>query len=162
MALCGLGNDGLPALATALANPKTPDRVSLVRQMGLYFETNVAVVPVFAKCLQDTDNELREQVALTLGVMAVTPEVAVPALADCLKDAPPPPLRRRLFRALAAFGPQGRAAIPVLVTRLNDPDLEARTDATNALLRIAPEVLAAVGSTPPEEVLRKLWKLPNR
>ncbi|MEI7731456.1 MAG: HEAT repeat domain-containing protein [Verrucomicrobiota bacterium] len=141
VALCGIGNEGLPALAAALANPKTPDRTGLVWRMSLSFHTNPAVVPVFAKCLQDTDNKLREQVALALGSMVLAPEVAVPALADCLKDAPPPPLRRRLFRTLAAFGPQGRAAIPVLVTRLNDPDLEARTDATNALQRIAPEVL---------------------
>jgi len=43
------------------------------------------------------------------------------------------------------FGPDARIAVPALVELLNDPDLEVRGRATNALKAIDPEAAAKAG-----------------
>ncbi len=139
MALYRLGDEGLPALSTVLANPKVPDRVGLMRAMFGSFKTNAAVVPVYVKCLQDED--LREQAARSLRIMAMAPDVAVPGLTNCLQNALSASLRREVTTAISAFGRRASAATPLFLTRLHDPDVDIRTEATNALLAIAPEVL---------------------
>lgn len=55
-------------------------------------------------------------------------------------------LQLAAVNALGKFGPSGRPAVPVLLTVLTDSWFTVRNAATNALIRIAPEVIT---NTPP-------------
>jgi HEAT repeat protein len=52
-------------------------------------------------------------------------------------------MRYAAVRALAVFNDQARPAVPALLEALNDTDYTVRSAATNALERIAPEVMTS-------------------
>ncbi len=72
--------------------------------------------------------------------MNVEPELVVPILTDNLQGPAPEP-RATAAYLLSVFGEDGRPAVPALLSLLSDADKSVRTAATNALLKIAPEVL---------------------
>ncbi len=68
------------------------------------------------------------------------PEVVVPVLASALQS-PDCRLRQCAAHGLGDFGEKAKAAVPALLEALDDPWLKGRLFATNALVKIAPEVL---------------------
>ena len=100
------------------------------------------IVPVLVHCLKDENIDVSMAAAQSLGRLRAEPDSAVPALIESLKDS------RRSVQGVAAealgqFGEQAKAAVPALPQAINDPDGAHRLHsvATNALLKIAPEVL---------------------
>ncbi|MEY2428196.1 MAG: hypothetical protein QOJ40_1081 [Verrucomicrobiota bacterium] len=160
-ALATIGEAGLPALIAALGDPRTAHRDNLPRcivsmRRGGYDISSA--VPALARSLGDTDAEVATAAAGSLAMAARPPRFnpslrrptagldrAVPALADSAKD-PRVPVRYAAVRTLGAFSDQARPAVPALIEALNDADSTVRSAATNALERIAPEVLKTPGA----------------
>jgi hypothetical protein len=155
-ALASIGEAGLAALLVALADPQTAHRQDLPRciiSMRRAGNDISPAVPALVRCLGDTDVEVATAAATGLAMAARPPRFnisrrpptagldrAVPALADSAKD-PRVAVRYAAVRALAVFSEQARPAVPALIEAMHDADSTVRSAATNALERIAPEVM---------------------
>jgi HEAT repeat protein len=97
-------------------------------------------VPVLLEQLRSTNGYAAGTSAVLLGLGHVQPEIVLPALSNAVyaSDAE---ARRGALHGLGEFGVQARPVTPCLVRALGDPDPNVRVEATNALQRIAPEVL---------------------
>jgi len=142
-ALAYIGKDGLPPLLEVLGDPNNADRrnaafaIAILRGQGAVLKP---AVPLLVKSLEDTDRNVSTAGAMILGELGLEPEIAVPALTNCLKSTDWC-LCDEAVSALGEFGDGARRAIPALVVALGDPDESVRYSATNALKKIAPEVL---------------------
>jgi hypothetical protein len=150
--LSSLGTNGLVALHDIATNgTRVADvRCGAMGEIGSMFNQSRhrtpaeldlyknLVVPDLMRCLDEP--EIAWGAARALGNAQLAPEVVVPALTNAMR------FNDMLTRVIVAetlgrFREQARAAIPVLVPVLNDSDDRIRLAATNALMRIAPEVL---------------------
>ena len=95
-------------------------------------------VPGLVQCLDERN--VAWGAARALGRARLAPEVVVPALTNAIQFTD---VRTRVFvvEALGQFGKDARGAVPVLIANLNDADERIHLAVTNALSRIAPEVL---------------------
>jgi HEAT repeat protein len=143
-ALANVGEDALPYLIGFLEGTNNANRVESARYIGSFplLRTNAApAIPALLRCLQDKDAGVRCAAALALGRAALKPEVVVPALVATYQTAADWNVRRSCVSALGRFGPRARDADGLLVAALSDPKEIVRQSATNALKRVAPEVL---------------------
>jgi len=142
-ALASVGKSGLPSLLKALGDPRHRHRsvcASTIGQMS-YLGTNAShAVPALIRCLNDPDSDLAREAAVSLGHLQLKPEIVVPALADSLKH-PDWMVQIHSVASLAEFGDKARSAVPALIRGLTDSSDVVRGVTTNALLKIAPEVL---------------------
>ncbi len=79
----------------------------------------------------------RLRAAKELGGRRAEPALAVPALAEALKDEDAF-VRRGAAEALGQFGPEAAGAAPALVAALRDRNRAVRKAATEALKKVAP------------------------
>ena len=79
-----------------------------------------------------------------LGQIHADAAKVVPALIQAAHD---PYLFVRAYTAdaLAAFGPESRSSVPILIELLSDQEQEVSTKASKALLQIDPEAAAKAG-----------------
>jgi len=139
--LAAIGDEGLPPLLAALADPQHPARYEVAYWLGLdasfRFGTNLSLaVPLLAQCTAASDQRLAEAAAKALGHIHQEPQVAIPALANCLAMTNSA-LRVKAVHSLARFG---GASIPHLLMALKDSDATVRRVATYSLQFVAPEV----------------------
>jgi hypothetical protein len=142
-----LGKDALPPLIGVLTNSASPDRPDAAFMLGALGSNALPAVPELVKSLESSNMLLVIVAANTLGQLALEPGMVVAALANCVTNSQPM-IRQSVMRALGHFGQEGRPAIPALSAGLNDADSSVREAATNALLKIAPEVLEKGGRRP--------------
>jgi len=144
-ALSYIGKEGLPALLETAANQdvaKSTAAASHICDM-INLGTNARpAVPRVVAFLSGPDGSLAGMAAHVLGCWGIEPELVVPALAKSVEG----PTKNTFLRFMAAeslgkFGREAGPAVPVLVEVLSDADGDLRLAATNALRRIAPEVL---------------------
>ena len=142
--LAFIGKESVPALVTALGNPENPDRPTIagaIRVMAIDGVDTTEAVPVLVQCLKDTNTWLVIYAADALVWAArKDPSPAIPALANCLQDTRTQ-VRDSAAGSLGSFRGKARAAVPELQKLLADTDSHVRWQATNSLLKIAPEVL---------------------
>src|SRR5205814_361410 len=91
------------------------------------------------------DHTLGGGAAVVLGRLGLEGDVCVPALERCLLS-PKPALRMWGAISLGRFGDVAAPAVPELVKALNDGQESVRIEITNALMKIAPEVLERIES----------------
>jgi hypothetical protein len=100
-------------------------------------------IPFFIQCLTNKVNTIRDEAAIALGGMHHLPEIVVPQLVSYLNFAKS---SRSTFectdaiRSLGTFGTNAKAAVPIMVELLEHSDPQVRTEVTNWLPRIDPEV----------------------
>jgi HEAT repeat protein len=139
-ALAGIGPEGLPALLSVMTNRANNARlyaISAVESLG----TNAApAIPTLIALLQDPDHDANFFAASALGGLRLQPQLAVPALQRLLQDGRSQ-ARYVAIISLGMFRSEARSAVPDLMPFLNDPSHHVRSSATNALRKIAPEVL---------------------
>jgi HEAT repeat protein len=139
-----IGEDGLPPLLAVLAQTNAPNRhfmaSRVAKSSGLERNATLAI-PVLVHCLDDSDPEISLNAVYALRRLAGKSPLVVPALTNCLRESAAPHLRRNATWALGQYGEQARVAMPLLLNQLTDPDLGVRIQTTNALQKIAPEVL---------------------
>ena len=142
--------DAIPGLLAILGNPQgtawwpVMDHFRYgVRARDLGTNANTAV-EILLRFLKDRNGTVRTAAARALGNLALQPEVVIPALAKSAEDSEWM-VRARSVEALANFGELARPVTPIFLHALNDPDSQVRREATNTLLKVAPEAL------PPED-----------
>jgi heterodisulfide reductase subunit C len=138
-----LGEPGLPPLLAAMANPAHPHRTFAMRLLVFMKGQGVdasAAVPELVKYMQEADEGVAGSAADTLGDLKLMPELSVAALGHYVQDARENVRVLAIF-ALGEFGEEGRPAVPALIGCLSDTNRLVRNDATDALRKIAPEVL---------------------
>jgi hypothetical protein len=142
-AICMTGSKGFPVLLDVLTNRQAYARrlhFGLVTVMGR-LGTNVSVMaPEVIEALKSKDPETVATAATMLGEMRAEAKLAVPALTNCLQSLDAQ-IRLHAVYALGKFGPGARSAVPCLIECLRDPNQSVHEAATNALKRVAPEVL---------------------
>jgi HEAT repeat protein len=145
MALVHIGKAGIPALVAMLGDRSRPDRRQAALALGRLaseFRTNAGpAVPILVSCMQDKDVELAAQAAITLGELGLDPQISVPALVRGLEHADFK-VRIASLECLGVFGRDAQIAVPALSRAFSDPEPFVREVATNAMRRVAPEVLA--------------------
>jgi HEAT repeat protein len=138
-----MGDRGFQPVLDVLKNTNHPDRAAAALVVGATADwgTNqLQAVPVLIECLDATDEQLAGTAAVALGRMRLQPDLVVPELAKRLTD-PRTGVRRMAVRSLGLFGKDSVTVLPLLVERLSDKNNDVRDAATNALQKIAPEVL---------------------
>jgi HEAT repeat protein len=99
-----------------------------------------------AEGYRDADVQLRQNVALALGVLGggywqgleeVDISLALPALTDALTD-PDPTVRAWSAQAIGYIGAEASSAVPALILLLRDADEGSRNSASMALRGIGP------------------------
>jgi hypothetical protein len=138
--LAAIGPDGLPPLLAALADPTTPSCGYAVYWLGMEspfnFGTNIArAVPLLAQCTTAADPDLAKAATRALGRIRMEPQVAIPALTNCLNSTNTL-IRCEGLHSLARFGNQ---CIPLLERGYLDSDESVRRTATNCLHALARE-----------------------
>jgi len=158
-ALTRIGPEGFAAVLDVIAIPGLPQRGALMQGDALYpylhpsgmlpgqADPNYRInskraATALLKCLEDNDFHVQRLAVMLLS--GSDPASMVPALTNFLHGSPPPAIRRQAMEALAAHGQQARMAVPFLLSRCSDSDPEISTEATNALIQIAPEVLSTM------------------
>jgi hypothetical protein len=142
-ALGVMGAEGVPALLSLVTNRAVPLFVPM--QSWQCLGTNaVLTVPFLVEQVRNTNRQVAVTSLQLLGVSHVQPEVVVPALSNAALSSDRI-VRLNALSGLGAFGQDARAVTPMLVECLGDSDSAARVAATNALRRIAPEVLRSGG-----------------
>lgn len=147
-ALASMGESATPILLAHLANTNAPYRALVVRAFSWWpaiATNNQDFVWQLITCLSDSDPQVQHFSALALQVAAQhtqpQPDTVVPAIMKHLQRPLGHNARAALVAALHAYGEKARDAVPVLQRMLNDPHDWVRFQVTNALMRIAPEIL---------------------
>ena len=144
LALAYIGKDALPLFLAQIANTNALHRADAVVLINMCDDLTTdagPTLPVLIQCLIDNDTNVVKEAALVLHEYDLKPGLILPALTNCLGTSTNSLLRSRVFWVLGRIGCQARPAQPFLVAALQDADANVRKQATNALLRIAPEVL---------------------
>jgi HEAT repeat protein len=141
-ALGYLGKDALPPLFILATNRSFRLRsnvaMSAIGQMH-YLGTNAHPAVLFLiESLKKP--QLDVWAADILGRLGLEPDLSIPALAECLRS-PNRGLRIMALYSLEKFGGSAKGAVPTLLKTIDDPEVKVRMEATNALEKIAPEVL---------------------
>ena len=158
-ALVQMGPDGFAAALDVIALPGLPQRGLLIQSSGLgyhmsppnamtlpqdedpnYRINSIRAAPVLLKCLGDNDIIVRNHAFSMLSYG--DPSIMVPALTNFLAGSPPPAVRRAATQALAKHGTNALDAVPFLLSRYSSSEPDIRIEASNALMQIAPAVLA--------------------
>ena len=166
-ALVQMGPNGFAAALDVIAMPGLPQRGLLMQSAGLgehihppdamtlpghedpNFRINsMRAAPILLKCLDDNDPAVRRW-AFNL-LCFCDPASIVPALTNFLAGSPPPAVRRAATQALADHGTNALDAVPFLLSRYSNSDPDISIEASNALMQIAPEVLANGQHPPPQ------------
>jgi HEAT repeat protein len=143
-ALAFLGNAGLAPLVGVITNRNAPGHCRRYAAIMLgagdvRFDTNGTwAVPVLIGSLDDPT--VAQPAITALGRLRLEPELSVPALTRCLQDTNYA-VRCNVAYALGEFETNASLAVPDLVKALTDSDWHVRQAATNALDKIAPQVL---------------------
>jgi len=143
--LAYIGPEAVPALATIISNYHGKARyypIAILAHYHTKFGTNAQpAVPALIKCLNDQDHMVQSAAVGVLGDLALSPSVTIPALTNSLHSAYSN-IRASAARGLGRFGTVARPGVSQLQLTLSDPDPRVREEATNAINRIAPEMLA--------------------
>jgi hypothetical protein len=149
-----LGRDAVPPLVAEVKDRRSLNRVQAVQALEAMRDLDTssgAAVRALAQALVEsaaqTEWKLAEVTARALGELVLNPEISVPALTNAVcfsrggTHSARAGLRMEVGIALGRFAQDARAAVPVLVELLTDPEPVVQDAATLALRDIAPEVL---------------------
>jgi HEAT repeat protein len=143
--LAKMGKLAMPIFLTALTNGAVHVRSRAAFHLQDLGTNALPAVPMLVETLADEDWIPAQAACWTLGALRAEPELVVPALAK-LVEGPKAGCRMPALVALGRFGERAHAALPAVVRAFNDSDPEVREAATNAVRKIAPEVLERGGA----------------
>ena len=138
--LAALGTNApaaVPALIELATNhPEDDGRYIAVFALRTLGSAAEPAIPFLIQCLTNKINIIRDDAALGLGYMHRRPEIAVPALIQCLDLARS---SKNTFEcadvisSLGEFGTNAKASVPILLGLLNHSDSYVRSRVTNSL-----------------------------
>jgi HEAT repeat protein len=144
------GRDALPPLLAALEDKTAPGTqraiiAGAIPHLNYRGPELTNAVPVMIAWLGDSNQFVPSFAAMALGTFLVQPEQCVPALMKAVAS-PDYHVRRNAIRALGNYGRDATNAINAVSKALDDSHQDVRKEATNALQKIAPEVLTNAAS----------------
>lgn len=142
-----IGPEVIPPMIELLTNQNARLRAGAAMTLtglGRDFQAQMRpALPLLLRCLNDEDLQMRVRAAYTLEMFEGDAPAIVPALIESLKRETNAYVLMSVGRALASFGTNAQAAIPVLVEDMrSDESGRARFDLM-ALRRISPEIADA-------------------
>lgn len=157
MALVKLGPEAaqtIPELTKMVTDPAARGRadaaVNVLQGLG------TPALSALSLALTNGNAWVRAKAALSIRELGTNGAAAVPLLIKMLEE-PDGTVRASAIAALSAVDTEGKACVPGLLKLLNDPALFIRHEATNAVLKLAPEALPQAGInvavTPPGRTL---------
>ena len=145
VSLAKMGKLAMPTFLTALTNGAVHVRSRAAFHLQDLGTNALPAVPMLVETLADEDWIPAQAACWTLGALRAEPELVVSALVK-LVEGPKAGCRMPALVALGRFGERAHGALPAVVKAFNDSDLEVREAATNAVRKIAPEVLEKGGA----------------
>jgi HEAT repeat protein len=149
--LIALGAEAKPAVPAliALLKDANPDvRATAAFTLQGLGPVASAALPSLISCLQDSSYTVQYHAILGIGQIRQEPERVIPLLISYL-DKPLDPrwagLRNCAICSLRQFGTQAKPAVPILLRLLQDSHASIRSDVTNALKVIDPDVAVNAG-----------------
>ena len=139
-ALSSIGTEALPSFRVILANGSTSARWSALSYLAVFHSNAVVALPEAIQCLISKNEDLSWKAASELSNLKIPANVLVPALTNAMSSASSPS-RARIIRTLFWLNPSAESAIPALRVALVDRNKQVRSEATNALQKIAPQIL---------------------
>jgi len=141
--LAGLGHEGIMVLLQALTNQDWTLRFNAAFALGMARSDLDMVIPALietatTKCSKPDDYDVCGKAAYALVRLHVKPELVIPVLSEFLAS-PDSGLRIWGARLLEGFGPEAKAAVPLLLKARTDVNADVRRDAERALEKIAPQ-----------------------
>jgi HEAT repeat protein len=140
VALGRIGPPALPALTQLLSDTNCPVRGAVVIEIAHFATNSPSVGPMILQLTSDPSPAVSCAAAGMVGNIGIPHELAVPVLVKALASQDTGTRRLAAF-SLGQYTTQAVEAVPALRQLLLDPHYLARNSATNALLKIAPEVL---------------------
>ncbi len=138
--LAQIAGPGTKALTQIIENPEHPHRDTAIMAFAMAQSRDANVAHVLAQVVRDPDTTVARDAAEVLGLSKSQPEITLPALSQAAAD-PRPEVRSMAVFALGMFGETARPVVPVILNACTDTESAVRYGATNALRRIAPELL---------------------
>jgi hypothetical protein len=139
-----LGSNAAPAvpgLIKILSHPNEKCRQTAADCLGMIGPTAEKAVPDLIERLADTNDEAVGGAAFALGRIHRQPEVVVPALLKALNGKHTNWTRSSILVGLSDFGPEAKAAIPVLLQLMKVVDPVTQGAIPNIIKSIDPTVI---------------------
>jgi hypothetical protein len=151
--LAYLGKDALPPLLDILADRRQTEERRLaaanaIKYMSYLGSEAVPAVPILVRCLGETNKQIHAAICQALGAFALEVEMIGPGSGPQLprvSHSTDPELRLRAVRGIGESGTYEQWALSVLSRAAEETDPHVRSEATNALMRVAPDVLRPNG-----------------
>jgi HEAT repeat protein len=140
IALAFIGKEGIPPLLAALQNQGYPSRDNALCYLVDAYENArdlKGVLPILSQYCADKDPRVAILAVILFDRLG---EAAVPALCELTSNTNPE-VRASAMDLLLKYGNRREPTLSALMRGLQDADARVRGAATNALERIAPEVL---------------------
>jgi HEAT repeat protein len=135
LALSHIRPTAAAAMSRVLANSDLAHDRFKMQFIGMMGTNAQPLVPTLVRNLEGTNIFVAEACAEALGLLALEPDLCIPALTNKLAD-PYTLVRLGTVQALAGFGPRALPALPHLTNALSDPDPAVRGTAAYAITRI--------------------------
>jgi HEAT repeat protein len=127
------------AVTCFLGGPDLDLAIAATQALGRFGPEARAAVPQLAQALLRDDRALQTFTIETLRAIGKSAAPSIPALAETLRKARTPGVRRQAARLLGELGKLGaevQSAVPALQEALSDPEQDVRLEAGNALFDI--------------------------
>jgi HEAT repeat protein len=143
-ALSFLGQEGLSPVLAFASDQSFKWRIQAISVLGEMAGRGGgprhAAVVYLIEHLKDPDPKIVCVTADALGALNLENEISVPPLADLIQSTDET-IRQSGLANLGRFGVRARPVLPQVLAALRDSNADVRRSTTNALLKIAPEVL---------------------
>ncbi len=144
------GDEMVEDVTKVLQSPIGEERRLAVRALGYMSKRTNKAIPSLGKAVLDSEVDVRQEAANTLGKLGAKAAPAVPSLAKGLQQNRDWwNVRKAIIEALGDIGPAAAGAIPNLVEMMQDKDDDVRKAALNAIRKIGPSAVQALSEALP-------------
>jgi hypothetical protein len=139
-ALASTGPTAFPQLLQIITNRHAMGRLFALIPLPTFGSNALPAVPALLQCVDDPDSAVSFGAMQALCKMSLPTNTALVTFSMCLK-ANYPWAKGGAAQALGRLGPLASSAAPALQALLTNNDSYVRIQCTNALLKIAPDLL---------------------
>jgi HEAT repeat protein len=144
------GDEVIEDVTKVMQSPIGEERRLAVRALGYMSKRTNKAIPSLGKAVLDSEVDVRQEAAATLGRLGSKAAPAVPQLAKGLQQNRDWwNVRKAIIEALGDIGPAAADAIPNLVEMMQDKDDDVRKAALNAIRKIGPSAVQALSEALP-------------
>ncbi|MCB9640330.1 MAG: HEAT repeat domain-containing protein [Myxococcales bacterium] len=144
------GDEMVTSVSKVLQSPIEEERRLAVRALGHMSKRSPKAIPVLGRAVLDSEVDVRQEAAETLGKIGSKSSPAVPQLVKGLQQNRDWwKVRKAIIEALGSIGSGAAEAIPSLVEMMQDKDDDVRKAALSAIRNIGPSAVQALSDALP-------------